>query len=75
LCRHYEQQLAVPPEPRRPAWTGGHGTEPYEQNTQQSPGFGRSMEQQPVQRQKNWQASVSIVSARAVRQCGQVMTD
>jgi hypothetical protein len=24
------------------AWTGGHFTEPNEQNTQQSPGFGRS---------------------------------
>jgi hypothetical protein len=24
------------------AWIGGQGTEPYEQNTQQSPGFGRS---------------------------------
>jgi len=23
-----------------PAWIGGHGTEPNEQNTQQSPGFG-----------------------------------
>jgi hypothetical protein len=23
-------------------WIGGHGTVPYEQNTQQSPGFGRS---------------------------------
>lgn len=23
------------------AWIGGHGTEPNEQNTQQSPGFGR----------------------------------
>jgi len=27
----------------RSAWIGGHGTEPYEQNTQQSPGFGRSI--------------------------------
>jgi hypothetical protein len=27
---------------------GGHGTEPYEQNTQQSPAFGRSVAQQPV---------------------------
>jgi hypothetical protein len=23
-----------------PVWTGGHGTVPYEQNTQQSPAFG-----------------------------------
>jgi hypothetical protein len=28
--------------------TGGHETEPYEQNTQQSPGFGRSVVPQPV---------------------------
>jgi hypothetical protein len=31
----YEQQPAS-------AWMGGHGTEPYEQNTQQSPGSGFS---------------------------------
>jgi hypothetical protein len=35
--------------PDRSAWTGGHGTEPYEQNTQQSPSFGRSLAAQPVQ--------------------------
>jgi len=46
----YEQQLAALPEPRNSAWTGGHGTEPYEQNTQQSPGFGRSMTPHPAQR-------------------------
>jgi len=28
---------------------GGHGTDPYEQNTQQSPLFGRSPLAQPVQ--------------------------
>jgi hypothetical protein len=27
---------------------GGHGTDPYEQNTQQSPRFGRSAARQPV---------------------------
>ena len=26
--------------PARATWIGGHGTDPYEQNTQQSPGFG-----------------------------------
>jgi hypothetical protein len=26
--------------PDRSAWIGGQGTDPYEQNTQQSPGFG-----------------------------------
>jgi hypothetical protein len=30
-------------------WTGGHGTEPYEQNTQQSPGLGFSRWPQPLQ--------------------------
>jgi hypothetical protein len=28
---------------------GGQGTEPYEQNTQQSPGFGRNVLPQPAQ--------------------------
>jgi hypothetical protein len=32
---HQVQQL--------PAWIGGHGTQPYEQNTQQSPGNGFSL--------------------------------
>lgn len=30
-------------------WIGGHGTLPYEQNTQQSPAFGRRSSPQPVQ--------------------------
>ena len=33
----------------RPSWTGGQGTEPWEQKTQQSPGFGRSVAPHPVQ--------------------------
>jgi hypothetical protein len=28
---------------QRWSWIGGHGTDPYEQKTQQSPGFGRSI--------------------------------
>jgi hypothetical protein len=32
-AKSYEQQPAF-------VWMGGHGTEPYEQNTQQSPGRG-----------------------------------
>jgi hypothetical protein len=36
-------------EQRRPACTGGHGTAPYEQNTQQSPGSGLSLSPQPPQ--------------------------
>src|SRR5580704_11682842 len=58
-----------------PAWMGGHGTEPYEQNTQQSPGFGRRSSPQPMQSKKNWQASVGMVSAFAVPQFGRVIVD
>jgi hypothetical protein len=36
-------------EQRRPACTGGHGTVPYEQNTQQSPGSGLSLSPQSPQ--------------------------
>jgi hypothetical protein len=32
---------AYPQQPRS-CWIGGHFTEPNEQNTQQSPGFGRN---------------------------------
>jgi hypothetical protein len=32
-----------------PAWTGGQGTEPWEQKTQQSPRFGLSRVPQPLQ--------------------------
>jgi hypothetical protein len=34
--------------PERSACIGGHGTDPYEQNTQQSPAFGRNRAPQPV---------------------------
>ena len=30
-------------------WIGGHGRDPYEQNTQQSPALGRSTAPQPAQ--------------------------
>jgi len=30
-------------------WIGGHGTLPYEQNTQQSPALGRSNSPHPLQ--------------------------
>jgi hypothetical protein len=39
------QQLPMPPP--RSSWIEGHGTEPYEQKTQQSPAFGRSKVPQP----------------------------
>jgi hypothetical protein len=41
------QQEAAPLSPERSACIGGHATEPYEQNTQQSPGFGLSFVPQP----------------------------
>ncbi len=37
----FEPLQAYPQHPRC-CWIGGHGTEPNEQNTQQSPGLGRS---------------------------------
>jgi len=45
---HPTQQRGAPGFPDRSFWTGGHETEPYEQNTQQSWGFGRSVVPQPV---------------------------
>jgi hypothetical protein len=42
------QQEPARDSPKRSAWIGGHGTEPYEQNTQQSPDCGRSIVPQPV---------------------------
>ncbi len=46
-CRYGCPQAAPPPA--RSAWIGGQGTAPYEQKTQQSPGFGRNVVPQPVQ--------------------------
>jgi hypothetical protein len=45
-----------------PSWIGGHGTEPYEQKTQQLPGSGFSFSPQPLQLQTNTQASVGMIS-------------
>jgi hypothetical protein len=39
---HQEQQALF-------SWIGGQGIEPYEQNTQQSPGFGLSLSPHPLQ--------------------------
>ncbi len=44
--------------------TGGQGTLPSEQNTQQSPGLGRSNAPQCGQSWKYTQASVGIVSVK-----------
>ena len=54
---------------------GGHGTEPYEQKTQQSPAFGRSSVPHPLQAWKNMQASVGIFIASACPHAGHVSTD
>jgi hypothetical protein len=56
----------------RCCWTGGQGTSPCEQNTQQSPGSGRSIAPQPLQGWKNTQASSGIASSMRAAQCGQV---
>lgn len=52
---------------------GGHGASPYEQNTQQSPGFGCSNTPHAGQSQKNWQASVGMRAVVAAPQAGQVI--
>jgi hypothetical protein len=47
-----EYALALFPaiyEQQSPAWIGGQGTDPNEQNTQQSPAFGFSRLPQPLQ--------------------------
>lgn len=41
----------------RAAWTGGHATSPYEQNTQQSPGRGR---RSAPQLRQSWEISAGI---------------
>src|SRR5712664_2367589 len=48
LIADYSQHDEAPGSPARWAWIGGHGTEPYEQNTQQSRAFGFSFVPQPV---------------------------
>ncbi len=49
--RGWSRRLTGPPrypqQGPRAACTGGQGTVPYEQNTQQSPGFGLSSAPQP----------------------------
>ena len=49
----------------------GHGTEPYEQNTQQWPAVGRSMAWQFAHWWKNAQASSGITSDSACPHAGQ----
>ena len=47
--RYPRRHEAALPSPKRLACMGGQGTEPKEQNTQQSRGLGRSFIPQPVQ--------------------------
>lgn len=54
---------------------GGHLTDPYEQNTQQSPLRGRSIALQFLHSWKKRQASVGMRSTLEWAQCGQVSTD
>ena len=57
------------------SWTGGHLTEPYEQKTQQSPGFGRSNVRHPAHSWKWRHASTGITSTAANPQRGHVRTE
>lgn len=61
------------PQPWRPACTGGQGTSPQEQNTQQSLRLGFSSAPQSGHSQKNWQASVGMRKRVAVPHFGQVI--
>ena len=61
-----------PMQQAMPCWTGGHGTEPYEQNTQQSPAFGLTTLAHAGQSRKNWQALVGILIVLHCLQYGQV---
>jgi len=57
----------------RPVCTGGQGTSPQEQNTQQSPRLGFSSAPPSGHSQKNWQASVGMRKRVAVPHFGQVI--
>ena len=54
---------------------GGQAVSPYEQKTQQSPSLGRIIVSQLGHFQKNWHASVGIVSRDWELQFGHVMVD
>jgi len=54
---------------------GGQGTEPYEQNTQQSPGLGESTTLQFEHSWNHWHESVGIVSVSLWPHSGQVSSD
>jgi len=50
---------------------GGQGIVPYEQNTQQSPGFGCTSARQAGHSQNRTHESVGMVSFVSIPQCGQ----
>lgn len=66
---------SAPSQQPRTSWAGGHLTEPKEQKTQQSPGFGRSNFRQPLHSWKYRHASVGMISVSANPQSGQVRVD
>ena len=53
----------------------GQGMVPYEQKTQQSPGFGRSTAPHAGQSQKNWQLSVGMAASVTAPHPGHVMVE
>lgn len=53
----------------------GHFTVPYEQNTQQSPAFGRSIAWHAAHSWKNRHASIGTINSSACPQSGQVMAE
>lgn len=68
LCYSPRQQSS-------PACTGGHGTEPYEQNTQQSPLLGRRVARQAEHVCVTTQAFVGISSVSTCPHEGQVRAE
>lgn len=67
--------MAQPPQQPPSPCIGGHFTLPNEQNTQQSPGFGRSTVPHPVHSWKNRHASTGIVSVVCLPHSGHVNSD
>jgi len=53
----------------------GHDTVPYEQNTQQSPAFGRSIAWHAAHSWKNRHASIGTINSSAYPQAGQVIDE
>ncbi len=64
-----------PPQQSRDCWTGGHLTDPYEQNTQQSPALGRRIAPQAEHSWRYTQASTGIDRTVANPHRGQVRTE